>query len=78
MKRRRLVEIDPVDEHTRRCWGIGYPRIAVLTGVREGTVRQAVRRGQLDPGDPLALADWIRAQRVKVELRKPTDEGADP
>jgi len=69
LKRRRLVEIDPVDEPTRRCWGIGYPRIAALAGVPEGTVRQAVRRKQLAPGDPLALADWIRAQRLKSVAR---------
>jgi hypothetical protein len=60
VKARRLVEIDPLDAGTRRCWGIGYPRIAALSGVPEGTVRQLVRREQLDPGDLLALADWIR------------------
>jgi hypothetical protein len=66
MKRRRLVEIDPMDADTRRLWGVGYPRIATLAGVPEGTVRQAVKRGQLDPGDPLALADWIRARQCTV------------
>jgi hypothetical protein len=65
LKRRRLVEIDPMDADTRRLWGVGYPRISALSGVPEGTVRQAVRRGHLDPSDPLALADWIRAARLK-------------
>jgi hypothetical protein len=64
MKRRRLVEIDPADDGTRRLWGLGYPRISELSGVPQGTVRQAVRRGQLNPGDPLALADWIRSKVV--------------
>lgn len=80
MKRQRLVTIDPIDKPTRVLWGIGYPRISALSGVPEGTVRQAVRRGQLDPGDPLALADWIRAQRLKAAAAaskgEPTDEGA--
>jgi len=66
MKRRRLVEIDPLDEGAKALRAIGYPRIAALAGVPEGTVRQAVRRKQLDPGDPLALADWIRAQRLRL------------
>jgi hypothetical protein len=69
MKRQRLVTIDPIDKPTRVLWGIGYPRISALSGVPEGTVRQAVKRGQLDPGDPLALADWIRAQRLKSVAR---------
>lgn len=64
MKRRRLVEIDTIDAPTKRLWGIGYPKIAALAGVPEGTVRQAVRRGQLDPCDPLALADWIRVRSI--------------
>jgi hypothetical protein len=63
MKRRRLVEIDPADDGTRRLWGIGYPRIAALAGVPEGTVRQAVARGQLDPGDPFALVAWVSERR---------------
>jgi hypothetical protein len=69
MKRRRLVEIDPMDADTRRLWGVGYPRIATLAGVPEGTVRQAVKRGQLDPGDLLALADWIRARACVAATR---------
>lgn len=38
-----------------RLWAFGYADLAALLGMKEGTVRQAVAEGRLDPGDLVQL-----------------------
>ena len=60
MRIRRVVELDGRFQkkgRRARLWGYGYAELANLYGMPEGTVRQAVLRKKLKPGE---LGDVVR------------------
>lgn len=68
-----------------RLWAFGYKSLAALLGIKEGTVRQAVHQGRLDPSDlEMVCESWLRyhpskaialaAQLQAGSLNSPQDE----
>jgi hypothetical protein len=48
-KRRVRVETSGLERRRARLWAYGYADLARLFGMTEGSLRQAVARGRLDP-----------------------------
>jgi len=68
---RRMVYTDEVETLSGRplLWAYGRRTVAKLAGCSQYAVRHAVRRGQLDMGDLLAVAAWIQRMRERAARR---------
>jgi hypothetical protein len=47
-------------------WAYGYADLALLFGMTEGAVRQAVRRGAFDPGNLESVFEHLQRRRART------------
>jgi hypothetical protein len=78
-RRRRLAMVQTSARVPRRgrpkLWAYGYADLALLFGMQEAAVRQAVKRQRLDPGSLASVVDFANRRGVRGELLRVTEDG---
>lgn len=71
--RRRWVTTSGRERTRSRLWGYSYADLAVLFGMQEAAVRQAVQSKRFDPADLASVVDFANRRGVRGALLKPSE-----
>lgn len=72
--RRVTVQTTGREKARARLWAYGYADLALLFGMSENAVRQAVKRGAFDPASLESVVDFSNKRGVRGARLEPSDE----
>lgn len=74
MAQRRVTVTTTGREKPRaKLWAYGYAELALLFGMTENAVRQAVNRGAFDPASLADVVDFANRRGVRGEKLPPSE-----